>query len=164
MAAAAGIGYWGATAPLTSEASRSLVSAEGGEEPADRTRSSKSREDLVARLALVWSRPLLGPLVDPLPPPVVSPPEPTVVTPLVPREPTRTPLDVRLVGTILEAGRSMALLADSSGRIHLKRSGETIELPAGDTIEVGDILVDQVTVTRRGESVSLTLPPREGNE
>jgi len=107
----------------------------------------------------LWDRPLRRPLYDPPPPPQ---PAPVVKRPKpAPRktEPRPSPppkLDMRLVGTILESGRSMAIVADAAGKIDLKGAGETLDLePEG--VRVESINAESVTVSHNGREQMLKI-------
>ena len=101
----------------------------------------------------LWDRPLAGPLYDP--PPVDPKPAPPVQPEPEP-EPEPTPLEVRLVGTIIEAGRSMAIVTDASGKIDLKQVGGVLDLePPG--IRVDQIEAETVTVSFQGAQSRLKM-------
>jgi type II secretory pathway component PulC len=95
--------------------------------------------------AEVWGRPYRRPLEDA--PPVVSQP---VVAPV-----KAPPLNLKLMGTILEPGRERAIFSTAKGVSVLRKVGETV----GDTsaAEVVQIARDQVVVRYNGELVTLVL-------
>jgi type II secretory pathway component PulC len=88
---------------------------------------------------------LRQPLFDP-PPPAPQPP------------PTKTPLAIKLAGTILEAEHSLAILQLPDGKTELKAVGEQC---GGATIV--RIEQDCVTVSYDGQTVQLTIAaPKQG--
>jgi hypothetical protein len=101
----------------------------------------------------VLARSLRGPLYDP-PPDTPSPvPQPR---PVPPAPPTRPDLDVTLVGTIIEAERSLAILADPSGKFDIKTVGQSLELsPAGIIVE--SIEAERVTLRYQGRQTTVQL-------
>lgn len=98
---------------------------------------------------------LRQPLYDPPAPPPARPPQPPppAVTP-VPQPSSR--LDVTLVGTIIEAEQSLAILADSTGKFDIKGVGESLELST-EGITVQDIASEQVTLQYQGRRSTVTL-------
>lgn len=105
----------------------------------------------------VAMRSLRGPLYDP-PPVAPRPPTPAPrpQPPPQPRTPPVARLDVRLVGTIIDADRSVAIVSDSSGKLDVKSRGETLELsPAGITIDAIDS--QAVTLTYQGRQSTIQL-------
>jgi hypothetical protein len=133
--------------------------------PAERTMSlnepATERSDSTFDNA-VAARALRRPLFDPPPPPPAPTPEPkpqpepkpTVArTPTPPKPPT---LEVTLVGTIIEAGQSLAIVADANGDFDVKGIGEPLELsPQG--IKIEKIEPEQVTVSYQGRESTITL-------
>ncbi len=94
---------------------------------------------------------LRGPLYDSPLPADRSKPKPT---------PTPTPqqpiLDLTLVGTIIEANQSIAILSDSAGQFDVKGIGESLELlPAGVTVQ--NIEAEQVTLQYQGRQSTVQL-------
>jgi hypothetical protein len=103
--------------------------------------------------ASIAAKSLRGPLYDPPPPPTqrVEQPKPPPSTP-----PKQTSLDITLVGTIIEASQSVAILSDSSGKFDIKGIGESLELsPPGITLK--NIESEQVTVQYQGRESTLQL-------
>lgn len=88
----------------------------------------------------VWEKVLRGPLYDPPPPP---PPE--IVPP--------PPLRLKLLGTIVEPGRSEAIVSTAAGQIEMARVGMTLDKATIRTIEDGQITVEYYDQT-------LTLEPQ----
>lgn len=63
-------------------------------------------------------------------------------------------LDIALLGTILEQGRSKAILVGPDGEIELKGVGDSLDItPAG--VEVKEIQFASVTLLYRGQTVKL---------
>lgn len=96
---------------------------------------------------------LRRPLHDPpAAPPVVAKPVPPPVTPPTPKP----ALQLVLVGTVIDADRRLAILADSSGKVDIKGIGESLELePAG--IWVREIDAERVSVEFHGTRSDVTL-------
>ena len=104
------------------------------------------------------------PLYDPPPPPPPKkreprkpvtpkpkPSRPVVRKPRIPKPPPE-PI-VRLLGTVIEEGRSMAILSDQAGQIDVKPTGETLELkPNGMVVEA--IEDDTVSLRFNGRLLS----------
>ena len=92
---------------------------------------------------------LRRPLTDPPPPR----PVPRPVTPAPPPPPT---LEMTLVGTIIEPGNSLAIIADAAGEFDVKGVGESLELnPPG--VSVKSIESEQVQLQYRGETSTVKL-------
>lgn len=66
-------------------------------------------------------------------------------------------MGLRVIGTVLEAGRSMAIVADEDGGLQVKGEGEKIETEIG-TGEIERIEYDQITILLDGEKQTLTMP------
>jgi type II secretory pathway component PulC len=110
--------------------------------------SSDNLQSFDERIA---ARTLRGPLYD-------SPAAPSV--PVARPKPTPTPqqpkLDLTLVGTIIEANQSIAILSDSAGQFDVKGIGESLELlPAGVTVQ--KIEAEQVTLQYQGRQSTVQL-------
>jgi len=127
-------------------------------------------DDLI--VSEIWSRPLRGGFRTKTPtrPDSVKPPV-VVVPPAVNQRPnvTRTDLGLRLVGTVLEGGNSMAIAIDRQGKLDFRKEGELFDLiPEG--VRVESVLVDSIRVTyqgqdatwRLGESLTLNESDRSG--
>lgn len=124
--------------------------------------SSKSPTDVVPEIspnadlaisAAVTKRKLRQPLHDPEPTPP-APPKPT--PPPAPRPKPAPKLTLSLVGTIIEANNSLAIIADADGQFDVKGIGETLEiLPAG--IVITKIQAEQVTLSHQGKKTILNL-------
>lgn len=95
-----------------------------------------TREDF----AQLWDRPLRRALYDPPPPKAVV------------RE--LPPLNVELLGTIIEAENSMAIVRTEQGRVEYKRVGESIG-PTDSPASVVEIGPEEIVVERSAERISL---------
>ncbi|MEO1525511.1 MAG: hypothetical protein AAFX06_08740 [Planctomycetota bacterium] len=102
-------------------------------------------------LAPLLDQKLRGPLYDP------PPAEPPKQEPPPPPPPIR--IDLRLVGTVLEAGRNQAMFADADGKILFCRVGEPIDSqPGGLSLESVSETDAVLRVTEpRSELVTLTI-------
>ena len=98
-------------------------------------------------------RQLRAPLYDPEPPPP-APPKP-IFSP-APRSKPTLKLNLTLVGTIIDPGNSLAIIADANGQFDVKGVGDTLEIDP-DGIEISNIKAEQVTLTHRGKSTVLIL-------
>jgi hypothetical protein len=78
---------------------------------------------------------------------------PVVATPVAPPP---APLHVRLVGTIVEPGRSAALFVGPQGAVELKQVGEAVGSAKLSEVEDGRVILHQAD--RR---MTLELPPRK---
>ena len=108
-------------------------------------------------LAQVWGKRLRRPLFDL--PSAAKPPRPNVARKPQPRPAaTRqvTAGGVKLVGTMMEDGRSKAIFMNSNGEIDVKGDGETLAFATG--IRVDHIELHRVTVTNEGRLTTLQLP------
>ena len=81
------------------------------------------------RVSGVWDKPLRRPLYDPPPPPP-------------PQIPPPPPLRLKLLGTIVESGRSEAIVSVATGQIEMARVGTTLDDATIRSIEDGRITVD----------------------
>ncbi len=114
--------------------------------PFDDSSSQRTLSDAELNIAL------RHPLTDP-PPPKPRPVAPRVVAPVLQPPPT---LQLTLVGTIIESGKSLAIIADSSGDFDVKGVGESLELsPAG--VSVKRIDSEQVELQYRGKTSTVKL-------
>lgn len=154
MAAASGVLWWGWQSPTGKGTEAQAKSSQTNETP----EAVNTRGVAIADFSSVWDRPLRGPLYDPPPatPKPVAKPKPVVRTPPKPKTPPPPKLDIRLVGTILESGHSMAIAADATGKVDVKSSGQVLDLePVGVRIE--EIAADTVTVSYNGQTSTLKL-------
>ncbi len=101
-----------------------------------------------AALKLILRRPLVDP-----PPPTPQPIQPRPTVPASAPPPT---LQLTLVGTIIESGKSLAIIADASGAFDVKGVGESLELtPAG--VSVKRIESEQVELQFAGKTSTVKL-------
>ena len=116
--------------------------------------ATKTRD--LSEFATVWNRRLSAPLYDPPPRPVA--PKPIVETPKPVRpKPKKPRSQLRVMGTMVEPDRSLAILSDSDGEIHVCAVGESLETPEGE-VSIESIDVDRVTVSENGRSHELRQP------
>jgi len=106
-----------------------------------------------SELLAAASMPLRHPLVDSKPQPKTRPQEPqTPVARIV------TP-QFKLVATVIEAGRNVAIISDARGRTDLKGVGEKLQLlPSGASVH--EIQPNQVTIEFQGRRIPLQLAGR----
>ena len=90
-----------------------------------------------------WERPLRRPLYDP-PPPV---PPPVVKEPL-------PPLQAKLLATMVEPGKTMAMLQLPGGQVVFRKVGEVVGPEPGNPT-IAEIQPGAVTVTRGDETTKL---------
>ena len=102
--------------------------------------------------AAVWERPLAAPLYDT----AIETKPAKKKRPKSRRNKNNVVSGVRLVGTVLESGRSLAVLADSSGHIHLRGVGEAVDLDSG-MAEVESIEFQKVSLTVNGKLLTLSM-------
>jgi len=111
-----------------------------------------------AHSAGMVTRPLRTPLYDP-PAKPQPPPEPT--KPPAPQPKPAPKLNLTLVGTIIEADQSLAIIADATGQFDVKGVGEALEIsPAG--IVIAEIEAEWVKLKYRGQSAQLQLERSKG--
>ncbi len=101
--------------------------------------------------APVWQRRLEAPLYAPLP--GTSPRKDRTT---LKKNKRSAPLGLRLIGTLLESGKSLAMLADADGNIHLRGVGETFNLESG-IVEVDRIELQQVTLSIDDRTLTLKM-------
>ncbi len=144
---AGGALYWSTSEIAESDFASSRV-ATRRDAPRENPREAEGghRDDDAARM-------LRGPLYD-LPPP---PSKPLVVaTPRAkPPTPTRQ-LGLTLIGTIIDAHQSLAIVADASGEFDVKGIGDSLELePKG--VRIGRIDSEQITLLYQGSESTIRL-------
>ena len=122
--------------PTTSETSEDTT---GAATPLHTTTKTDQSPPLNSFRTL-WSQPLRQALYDPPPPP----PAPAAPPP---------PLRIKLLGTVLEPGRSEAIVMDSAGVTHMLRKGAAIEDASVQTIED-----THITVLYHNQLLTLTPP------
>jgi len=106
--------------------------------------------------AKLWQIELRRPLYDPPPPPKVVKQNKKDPLKKRRRKNDADPAGMRLVGTMLESGRSIAIFTDSSGKVDLKGEGEQLDLSPGATVD--RIELTQVTIFERGRATVMKLP------
>lgn len=153
LTAAVGVAAWAAREPRVAVTEPAL---------APRAASRIEAAPAVPRLeelAAVWSRPLRRSLVE-LPARQAAdtagakPPRGRKGGGTAQGEP------LRVVGTVLEAGRSVAILMDASGAIHVRQTGETLGEPlAGAVVE--KVERQRVVLMHEGRSIVLEMQPGE---
>ena len=103
-------------------------------------------------IAEMATRLLRPPLYDP----PVKTPTPEIVKPPSLRPRPTPKLDLTLVGTIINADQSLAIIADASGQFDVKGVGESLEIsPEG--IVIAQIEAEQVHLNYQGQSAQLQL-------
>ena len=107
-------------------------------------------------LAKVWQIELRRPLYDPPPPPKEEKAKKKDRTKKRGRDALADGGGLRLVGTMLENGRSMAIFTDATGKVDFKGVGETLELSPGARVDVIELM--QVTISEQGRATVLQLP------
>ena len=114
------------------------------------THATKTTNAAAARVPAandpVWSTSLRRPLVDP-PKPVAA----------AATQAPAPPLTVKLTGTVIEQGRSLAMFVTAAGKIELRGVGEVIE-----GAKVTEITDEGVRIEHNGRSVMMELPKKEG--
>lgn len=105
---------------------------------ADRADGTRSLDEF----APLWERPIGRPLQDP---PAEAKPAKKNRQPRK-RVKQSSKLNLRLIGTVLESGKSMAILSDAEGNILLGAKGQTLHTAAG-SVEVESIELDQVKLS-----------------
>lgn len=111
------------------------------------TSAGRSSSDPAALPALstfepIWRLNLQRPLYD-APPSAVAKQSAT---------PKPRSLNIKLAGTVVEPGKSMALFTTSTGKMELKGIGDDI-----DGARLLDIVLDRVSVQYRGKTIDLVL-------
>ena len=106
--------------------------------------------------AKVWQIELRRPLYDPPPPAQEEKPKKKDPTKKRRREAVAEGGGLRLVGTMLENGRSLAIFTDATGKVDFKGVGETLELAPGTRVDL--IELKQVTISEQGRATVLRLP------
>ncbi len=146
-----GMCFWG-WMPLASEGHKPK-----GREPSVPTAARLTQSPALQEFADLASVRLRRPLVDPPPPikkPVRKPAPPVRRSPKAPR------LDIRLVGTVLEQGKSTAILVDSQGQIRVGREGESWKVGSA-TIRVDTVTREAAVISKDEQTVRLELPRTE---
>lgn len=131
------------------------LSASSGEQAKLPQSSETARASVTRPLAefeLVWQR-KLG---DPLYPMTKVAETPTKKRTTSKRTRKKAPPGLRLIGTVLESGRSLAMLADASGDIHVRGVGEKLDLTAGEA-QIDRIELQQVELSIGGRPMTLKM-------
>lgn len=102
--------------------------------------------------ARVWQKPLRRPIFDP----------PPTAPPIATSEPKRAPLNIKLLGTAIEPGESLAMIATPPNTLEVRGLGDTIGEGANQ-LEVVEIMPDRVVLRRQSERLVLEIEPRKGN-
>ncbi|MFO8014766.1 MAG: hypothetical protein R6X20_15840 [Phycisphaerae bacterium] len=76
------------------------------------------------------------------------------------RRAARSPLTLRLIGTVNEPGHSMAMFQKKDGSIALCAQGESVD-DAGGAVTVTQVEFEKVTVEYGNRSHELIIPPRK---
>ena len=129
---------WGIRPPAISLATttKTAGNSQPDKTPTTKQQTQPSREEFTPYL----DRPLRQSLYDPPPP--------------VPEVKQLPPLQVELLGTILEPENSMAIVRSQEGSVQYKRVGETIG-PMDSPASVREILTDSIVVEREKERLTL---------
>ena len=154
LLASVAVVVWAVNSPQTSDDANPAFA------PAKRASAARTKlihSPSLADFAEVWGKQLRRPLYDP--PPVSAPPKRNAA-----RNPQKhRPKDgqvtvggVKLVGTMMEDGRSKAIFMNSNGAIDVKGDGETLAFAAG--IRVDRIELQRVTISNDGRLTTLQLP------
>jgi hypothetical protein len=101
---------------------------------------SGNARDVVSDDPALWTKQLRRPLYDPPPPPPV--------------ERTLPPLEVTLLGTILEPGNSKAMISSRGNTVEYKRVGDLLGPPESPA-ELLEILGDSIVLRRENETMTL---------
>lgn len=125
-------------------------------------------EDPIVAKAILSDANLTGALRGPLydPPPPVAKPRVELPPAAKPTPPPKPQLDLTLVGTIIDAGQSLAIIADATGKFDVKGIGEALELsPEG--VRIDQIESEQITLQYQGNESTIRLdknkqPANEG--
>jgi len=120
--------------------------ADMAKKQAAESRDSASSVPDLDRFAAVWSREMQRPLYDP--PPEQPPPPPP--------DPPPKPLNIRLLGTMLEPDRRAAMFAVAGEGISVRELGQTVNNGSGDA-KILQIEADRVVLEYAGQQRVLTL-------
>jgi len=116
------------------------------------SRAAKAALPSLQQFQQVWRKPLRRPLFDP-------PPAATAARTSTP--PPQAPLRIKLLGTVLEPGQSMAMFAVPPGTITIKRVGEAIG-EAPNQAEIMDIQTDRAVLRCQGQTMTVEIEGTKG--
>ncbi len=160
VSAAALIGGWGwfsqwqEDSRLEQERDSGSIKANRGSMPSDPKIGVESKPigDNVAA-SDIWGRSLQHGFRAEASTPVAPPKLPIVeaVVPVVPPPPATTDLGLRLVGTVLEEGRSMAIAIDGLGTLDFRGEGDLLRLQP-DGVRIDKVSRESVLVSYQGQS------------
>ena len=109
----------------------------------------------------LFQRSLGAPLYDsPTPkqaPPPRQEPKPKLRPTLPPKQPRPTDAGLRVIGTVIESGKSLAIFADTNGSIQLRGEGDSIETSTGSA-KIDRIELRQVSISFEDETLTLKAP------
>ncbi|WP_197454884.1 type II secretion system protein N [Stieleria varia] len=92
----------------------------------------------------------------PVAPPAAPVETPKLKPPVVTPSPRKNPLELTLVGTLIQSGESVAMIADASGKVDVARAGQSLDLlPAG--VVVQEIDSESVTLRYQGQDSVMRL-------
>ena len=107
-----------------------------------------------------WSLSLRSPLYDPPPKPKPVAPRQIPKSKPKPKPPSRPALNMTLVGTIIDAEGSLAIIADQSGKFDIKGEGDSLELsPSG--VRIGQIESETITLEYQGATSTIRLEKKD---
>jgi hypothetical protein len=84
--------------------------------------------------------------------------DPPATAAAAPKAASAVPMTVRLVGTIVEPGHSMAVFRKADGSFELCAQGESVT-DAGGAVTVTGVAPEKVTVEYAGQAQELAVPP-----
>ncbi len=164
ISAAALVGGWGwfsqwqEDSQFEQPSDSASIKANRSLNPSDITSTSKNEIESKAQVGSVatsdiWGRSLqygfraeASTTIAPPKPPIVEP-----VAPIIPPPPAISDLGLRLVGTVLEEGRSMAIAIDGSGTLDFRGEGDLLRLQP-DGIRIDKVSKGSVLVSYQGKS------------
>jgi len=156
LAAAAGLVAWGWHPPAPPDAPPALAV----KSPAA---AESAAETQLASWEALWRKRLQGGAAE-APPPEETP---TEAMPAPKSATAHTDADaafgLRLAGTVLESGKSMAVLIDNQGRILLRSAGDSIATDGGP-VSIQRIELHSVALAHQGREVTLRLSSNSGGE
>ncbi|MDB4614419.1 hypothetical protein OAH18_01890 [bacterium] len=152
LAATVGAVWYGLQKPTVEPLAAPAAGAIGAETP-DGSSDPDSVKQLLTATDTKLRRPLYDPVVKPVAPKVVRVAKPQKRE--IPKPPPPK-IELTLLGTVVEGGRSIAIVADASGSIDQKQIGETLQLkPDGLVLE--DIQTGEVIVSHDGKRLTFSV-------